>query len=98
MVTETGLYGDLLGSAYDRGRDDGSFAAGFEPGEAIDQAGPICQGRTPADFVRLLWSARPGDPPAGLELNAPLWYASGFADGVAVAGRPVGTGTTSAHC
>jgi hypothetical protein len=91
MGTESASYRDLLDSAYVRGWDDGSFAARFEPLEGVHQAGPVCQGCSPADFARLLWSSRPGGPPAGLELNAPLWYASGFAEAVALARPPVGT-------
>jgi hypothetical protein len=87
MATDTGLYRDLLHSAYVRGREDGVFAARFEPAECTGPVvGPVCQGRTPADFARALWSPRPGDPPAGLELNAPHWYARGFAEGVALPG------------
>jgi hypothetical protein len=95
MLTESHLYRELLDSAYVRGWDDGSFAARFEPGEDVDPAGPVCQGRTPGDFARLLWGSRPGRPPAGLELNAPLWYASGFAEAVALAGRSVDARATA---
>jgi hypothetical protein len=91
MATESGVYRDLLHSAYVRGWDDGSFAARFEPGECIHQVGPVCQGRTPADFARALWSHRPGEPPAALTLNGPHWYARGFAEAVALAGRSAGT-------
>jgi hypothetical protein len=91
MATDGRVYRDLLHSAYARGWDDGSFAARFEPGECIDPVAPVCQGRTPADFARALWSSRPGEPPAGLAVNAPHWYARGFAEAVAVAGRSVGT-------
>jgi hypothetical protein len=97
MATDSGIYRDLLHSAYVRGRDDGVFAARFEPGECMVPVGPVCQGRTPADFARALWSHRPGEPPGGLELNAPHWYARGFADGVALAGVPVGTRATPAR-
>jgi hypothetical protein len=97
MATDTGIYQNLLHTAYVRGRDDGVFAARFEPGECMAPVGPVCQGRTPADFARALWSHRPGEPPGGLELNAPHWYARGFADGVALAGGPVGTRATPAR-
>jgi hypothetical protein len=60
MATESGIYRDLLHSAYVRGRDDGVFAARFEPGECMAPVGPVCQGRTPADFARALWSPGPG--------------------------------------
>ena len=35
------------------------------------------------EFARLWWADGPGDPPNGLEMNAPLWYAAGFAEGLA---------------
>jgi hypothetical protein len=74
-------YRQLLAEAFEIGRLDGRFAAAFEaPGEELSER---CLGRTPEAFARLLWDGRPGDPPAGLEQNAPHWYASGFADGLA---------------
>jgi hypothetical protein len=91
MATDSGIYHDLLHTAYVRGWDDGSFAARFERGECIDPVGTVCQGRTPAGFARALWSSRPGEPPAGLELNAPQWYARGFGEAVALAGSAVAT-------
>ncbi len=79
-------YRRLLEEAQELGRLDGRFAAGFEvPGPPADRGGR-CLGRAPADFARLLWEDRPGTPPSGLELNAPSWYAAGFAGGLA-AGR-----------
>ena len=74
-------YRQLLQEAWEIGRLDGRFAAAFEPAGA--PVGDVCLGRSPADFARLLWAGLPGTPPAGLEQNAPLWYASGFADGLA---------------
>jgi hypothetical protein len=79
MATDdASTYRDLLDVAYVRGWADGAFAAPFEPGDGTRPVSPVCQGRTPADFARSLWTPRPGEPPAGLELNAPLWYAHGF--------------------
>jgi hypothetical protein len=76
-------YPQLLEQAQELGRADGRFAAGFEtPGPADDDS-PRCLGRTPEEFARLLWAGRAGSPPSGLELNAPLWYARGFAEGLA---------------
>ena len=77
-------YRMLLEEAAELGRLDGRFAAAFEtPGGTLSHH---CLGRPPAEFARLLWAGRPGEPPAGLEQNAPHWYATGFADGLA-AGR-----------
>ena len=75
-------YGDLLEAAYALGRADGSFAERLEPVAPLD-AVPWCRGRSPAEFARLLWGEQPGTPPSGLELNAPLWYARGFAEALA---------------
>jgi hypothetical protein len=84
MTDSAPTYRQLLTEARERGRLDGRFAAAFEP--VGSDVGDRCLGRSPADFARLLWGRRPGEPPSGLELNAPLWYAEGFAAGLA-AGR-----------
>jgi hypothetical protein len=79
-----GSYCDLLDEARELGRMDGRFAAAFEsPGTPVGD-GPRCLGRTQAEFAALLWEDRPGAPAAGLELNAPAWYAAGFAEGLAL--------------
>ena len=78
-------YPQLLEEARELGRVDGRFAAAFEPA-GTPAGGGWCLGREPAEFARLLWSGLPGEPPVGLELNAPHWYETGFADGLA-AGR-----------
>ena len=75
-------YLQLLEEARELGRVDGLFAAAFEPPGGSAGSGPRCLGRTPAEFARLLWEDRPGTPPSGLELNAPLWYSAGFTDGL----------------
>jgi len=75
-------YRELLETAQELGRADGQFAAAFESGGTADGSAPRCLGRTPEEFAALLWG-RPGTPPAGLEVNAPLCYASGFAEGLA---------------
>jgi hypothetical protein len=76
-------YGELLRLAWELGEDDGRFAAAFEsPGPDAGRSGR-CLGRTPAEFARLLWDGGRGRPPVGLEVNAPLWYAAGFAEGLA---------------
>ena len=86
-------YPQLLEEARELGRLDGRFAAAFEsPGTA--PSADRCLGRTPAPFARLLWEGHRGLPPAGLERNAPLWYATGYVEGLA-AGRVRTTATLS---
>ncbi|SOE01477.1 hypothetical protein [Blastococcus haudaquaticus] len=82
--TSAPAYLQLLEEALELGRVDGRFAAAFEPATA--PRGDRCLGRTPEEFARLLWEDRPGTPPAGLELSAPHWYATGFGEGMAAAG------------
>ncbi len=80
-------YWALLETAHAFGRRDGRAAARFEPHGLVDPPSTRCRGRDPAAFARLLWGDRPGDPPSGLEANAPLWYARGFAQGLAAERR-----------
>jgi hypothetical protein len=81
-------YEDLLQAAYSCGWADGCFAAPLEPAAGRDDLPtPVSRGRTPADFARSLWGHRAGRPPAGLDLNAPLWYARGFAEALDMAAR-----------
>ncbi len=81
-------YGRLLQEALELGRADGLFAAAFEaPGDQVGRP-ERCLGRTPAEFARMLWQGRPGTPPVGLEVNAPLWYATGFREGLAAGAAP----------
>jgi hypothetical protein len=75
-------YRQLLEMAEELGRADGLLAAALEPAGGWTGEGPRCLGRTPAEFAVLLWKGRPGTPPSGLELNAPHWYAAGFAEGL----------------
>jgi hypothetical protein len=79
-------YQQLLEEALELGRLDGRFAAAFEPTVPLAESAGAdgrCLGRTHTGFAELLWEGRPGEPPAGLALNAPLWYATGFAEGLA---------------
>jgi len=88
-------YLQLLEEAQELGRADGRFAAAFEPPGGVIAGSPRCLGRTPAEFARFLWENRPGSPPSGLEQNAPLWYATGFAEGLrAAAAQGRGTART----
>jgi hypothetical protein len=91
------VYRSVLDLAYALGLADGSFAAGFEPAPAVDVAPTSCRGRSPAEFARLLWADRPGRPPAGVELNAPAWYAHGFDEGLAAGcpGRQLASASSS---
>ncbi|TFV81105.1 hypothetical protein E4P40_17160 [Blastococcus sp. CT_GayMR20] len=78
----TPTYRQLLGIAHELGRADGRFAAAFEAPGTGDGPAARCLGRSPGEFARLLWG-RADEPPAGLAVNAPLWYATGFAEGLA---------------
>ena len=75
-----------LGVARELGRADGCLAAGFEPPGEPAPIGPWCHGLAPEDLARLVWDAEAGPVPAGLALNAPLWYAQGFREALAGAG------------
>jgi hypothetical protein len=78
-------YLHLLEVASTLGRADGVLAALVEPAGPVGALSRYCRGRDPEDFARHLWADRPGPPPSGLELNAPLWYAWGFADALTAA-------------
>ncbi|MFD2090729.1 hypothetical protein [Blastococcus deserti] len=86
-------YGQLLQEALELGRADGLFAAAFESPGATSGRPDRCLGRTPAEFARMLWGPS-GTPPIGLEVNAPLWYATGYREGLR-AGAATGRGTTA---
>ncbi|WP_448639254.1 hypothetical protein [Geodermatophilus sp. URMC 63] len=74
------------------GRADGLLAAGFEPaeepGEEPAPTGSCCHGLDPDDLARLVWDAGAGAPPAGVRLDAPLWYGEGFREALAGARSP----------
>jgi hypothetical protein len=80
------VYRQLLQTAYALGREDGAFAVDFEPALAADAVGDRSRGLCPAEFARRLWGERPGNPPSGLELCAPHWYADGFTEALGRAG------------
>jgi hypothetical protein len=77
----TPTYRQLLEIALELGRADGRFAAAFEAPAPGEWPAARCLGRSPEEFARLLWG-RTEEPPTGLEVNAPLWYATGFAEGL----------------
>jgi hypothetical protein len=79
-------YLEMLEAAHSLGRADGGLAAQVEPAGSVGSQSTCCRGREPEEFARLLWADRPGAPPSGLRVNAPLWYAHGFSEGLA-AGR-----------
>src|SRR4051794_6703557 len=89
-------YRDLLQVPWSLGRADGLFAATFEPDDAPAPCCPVCQGRTPEEFADWLWGDQPGAAPSGLTINAPLWYASGFAQGLADERRRIAAGRRDA--
>ena len=64
---------------------DGRTAFAFEPDEEPAAAGSWCHGLGPEDFARLVWNGGAGTAPAGVRLNAPLWYGLGFREGLASA-------------
>ncbi|SDN12364.1 hypothetical protein SAMN05660642_04113 [Geodermatophilus siccatus] len=80
---ESWPYLPLLELAHALGHADGGLAASIEPAEPVGPGSTSCRGREPGEFALLLWADRPGAPPSGLRLNAPLWYAHGFAEGLA---------------
>lgn len=85
-------YRALLETAHSLGRADGCLAAGFEPAGPVSSPSPCCQGRDPEQFARHLWADRPGTRPSGLVVNAPLWYATGFAEALAAERLRIGRG------
>jgi hypothetical protein len=86
-LARTPSYLDLLRRAYSLGRVDGLLAADFEPLDGVGPSHACCRGRDAAAFARQLWDV-PGaspPPPAGLEVNAPQWYARGFEEALSEA-------------
>ena len=80
----TPAYAAVLENAYRLGRADGRLAADL--GDAPpDPWSPTCRGRTDGEFAEYLWADLPGDPPAGVEVNARIWYLTGLAHGLAEA-------------
>jgi hypothetical protein len=84
-----------LETAYALGRTDGLLAVHLEPVEEPAAMGSWCHGLDPDDFAGHVWGAGAGTPPAGVRLNAPLWYAHGFHDAVASARAQRGCRTAS---
>ena len=82
MAERMPTYLSLLEEALELGRLDGRFAAAIEPTTSSAERAGRSFGRTPEEFAALLWGHFPGNPPAGLELNAPRWYAVGFTEGL----------------
>jgi hypothetical protein len=74
-----------LEAAHALGRADGCLAVEVEPDGEPAEAGAWCHGLCPEDFARLVWDAGAGTAPAGVRLNAPLWYAVGFREALASA-------------
>ncbi|WP_199522483.1 hypothetical protein [Geodermatophilus marinus] len=78
-----------LDAARELGRSDGRLAVEVEPvGEPAGGpagVGSWCHGLSPDDLARLVWGGGAGAAPAGVRLNAPLWYAHGFREALASA-------------
>ncbi len=104
-------YRRALETAHALGRADGCLEADIALDPAVDPAvdpapapvGPWCHGLAPERFAALVWGTAGGAAPAGVVLNAPLWYAQGFGEALAQAGsrqdrhpaavtRPAGAG------
>jgi hypothetical protein len=83
LGTAPPVYRDALAKAYRLGCTDGRFAAPFDC-DGPDLSRCTCRGRDPVEFAAYLWVGRPGPVPAGLEVNARLWYLTGLTDGAAV--------------
>jgi hypothetical protein len=84
-----------LESARALGCADGRIAGDLEPDGEPVAVGPWCHGLDPDDFACLVWGA--GSAPAGVRLNAPLWYALGFREGLASARAQRGGRVTARH-
>jgi hypothetical protein len=85
------------------GRADGRLAVDVEPVGEPAPAGSWCHGLAPEDLARLVWDDGAGAAPAGVLLNAPLWYAQGFREALACARaqqdrRVVDGGPPAEHC
>ena len=82
-------YRRALEAARALGRADGRREADLlgdlpaDPGPAA--VAPWCRGLDPERFAALVWGTTDGPSPAGVVLNAPLWYALGFREALAVA-------------
>jgi hypothetical protein len=74
-----------LETAHALGRADGLLAVDLEPVEEPAAMGSCCHGLEPEALAASVWGAGAGTPPAGVQLNAPLWYAAGFREAVASA-------------
>jgi hypothetical protein len=72
-------YQEVLEAAYRLGRADGLLAAAFES-SLPDPIGTTCRGRGPEEFAEYLWADLAGTAPAGVQVNARVWYLAGMAD------------------
>jgi hypothetical protein len=76
-------YGRALLTAFEMGRADGLIAAslGIEVRTGHLRA-ERWRGRSPEAFAHYLWAGRADPAPSALEVNAPLWYAAGYREGL----------------
>lgn len=79
-------YRFALETARALGRADGRLEAELGVGPGPAPVGPWCRGLDPERFAALVWGTAGGDAPAGVVLNASLWYAQGFREAAAPAG------------
>lgn len=75
---ESSPYRRALETARALGGADGRLAAQVEPAGEPAAVGPWCRGLDPEHFAALVWGTAGGAAPAGVVLNAPLWYAEGY--------------------
>ena len=107
-------YRRALETARALGHADGCLAADLESDlgfdlradTAVDPAPPAvgtwCRGLDPERFAALVWGGSGGAAPAGVVLNAPLWYLQGFGEALARArsrpDRHAAAATPSGSC
>jgi hypothetical protein len=84
-----------LETAHALGRADGLLAVQLELEDGPAAMSSRCHGLDPEDFAGRIWGAGAGTPPTGVLLNAPLWYAHGFREAVAIARARHGCGATT---
>ena len=92
-----------LEAAQALGRADGRLAVELEPVGEPAPVGSWCHGLDPEGLARLVWDVAAAPPPAGVVVNAPLWYAQGFREALACSRaqqdpRTVDGARSAAHC
>jgi hypothetical protein len=67
------------------GRADGRLAVEVEPAGEPVLVASSCHGLDPEGLAALVWGAGAGPAPAGIVLNAPLWYLEGLREALSCA-------------